>query len=191
MHTEYEVRVLDINKEEIIKKIEELGAEKKADFDYKRRVYDFNPAVPNKWIRLRTDGKKTTLTIKKLESSEIDGTKEIEIEVSDFEETNNLLEELGYKARTYQENKRTRYVLKDVELDIDSWPYIPTYLEIEGKSEQAVRDMIKLLELDEQKVTSLDVQSVYRTFYNIEISKLPIMKFDETLDEKYYIKHEK
>ena len=58
MHTEYEVRVLDINKEEIIKKIESLGGKKVADFDYKRRIYNFTPAVDYKWIRLRTDGNK-------------------------------------------------------------------------------------------------------------------------------------
>lgn len=187
MHTEYEVRVLDIDKDKIIKKLEELGAQKIADFDYKRRIYNFTPAVPHKWIRLRTDGKKTTLTIKKLESLEIDGTKEMEIEVSNFEETNNMLNELGYYSHTYQENKRTRYILNDVELDIDSWPYIPTYLEIEGKDEKSVKDMIKFLDLDETKVTSIDVQGVFKTFYNIEISNVPVVKFDEPLDKKYYI----
>lgn len=188
MHTEYEVRVLDIDTKELIKKLEKLGAKKVAEFDYKRRIYNFNPSVKHKWIRLRTDGKKTTLTIKKLENLEIDGTKEMEIEVSDFAETDNILNELGYKSHTYQENKRTRYILNDVELDIDSWPYIPTYLEIEGKNKKAVEDMIDLLEVDKKKVTSIDVQGVFRTFYNIEISNVPIVKFDEPLDEKYYIK---
>lgn len=187
MHTEYEVRVLEIDKEKLIRKLEELGAKKIADFDYKRRVYNFVPRNPYKWIRLRTDGNKTTLTIKELKSLEIDGTKETEIEVSDFDETNNILNELGYKAHTYQENKRTRYLLNDVELDIDSWPYIPTYLEIEGKDEKAVRDMIKLLEVDEDKVTSIDVQGVFREFYNLEISNMPVIKFDEPLDEKYIL----
>lgn len=188
MHTEYEVRVLDIDKEKIETKLNQLGAQKVADYDYKRRIYNFTPAVDHKWIRLRTDGKKTTLTIKKLESLEIDGTKEMEIEVSNFEETDNMLNELGYKSHTYQENKRTRYILNDVELDIDSWPYIPTYLEIEGKDEKSVKDMIKLLEVDETKVTSIDVQGVFRKFYNIEISNVPVVKFDESLDEKYYLK---
>lgn len=188
MHTEYEVRVLEIDKDKLVKKLETLGAKKVAEFDYKRRIYNFNPAVNHKWIRLRTDGKKTTLTIKKLESLEIDGTKEIEIEVSDFEETNNILNELGYDSHTYQENKRIRYILNDVELDIDSWPYIPTYLEIEGKDEKSVKDMIDLLEVDKAKVTSIDVQGVFRTFYNIEISNVPVVKFDEPLDKKYYLK---
>lgn len=188
MHTEYEVRVLDVNKEELEKKLEDLGAEKIADFDYKRRIYNFNPATDSKWIRLRTDGKKTTLTIKELKSLEIDGTKEIEIAVSDFEETNQILNELGYHSHTYQENKRTRYVLNGVELDIDSWPYIPTYLEIEGKNEQEVKGMIDLLGVDKEKVTSIDVQGVFKHFYNIDISDVPVVKFDEPLDEKYYIK---
>ena len=187
MHTEYELRVLDIDTEKVIKKLEELGAEKIAEFNYKRRVYNFHPAVDHKWIRLRTDGKKTTLTIKKLESFEIDGTKELEIEVSDFEETNLVLNELGYTAHTYQENKRIRYMLNGVELDIDSWPYIPTYLEIEGKSEEAVKDMVKLLEVDENKITSIDVQGVFKIFYNIDIAEVPVVKFGEELDKKYYI----
>ncbi len=187
MHTEYEVRVLEIDKDELIKKIENLGGKKVADFDYKRRIYNFTPAVDYKWIRLRTDGKKTTLTVKELKNLEIDGTKETEIEVSDFEETNNILNELGYKSHTYQENKRTRYILNDVELDFDSWPYIPTYLEIEGKDEKSVKDMIKLLEVDNSKVTSVDVQGVFREFYNINISNVPVIKFDEPLDKKYYI----
>ena len=68
MHTEFEARVLDINKELVIKKLEELGAKKVAEFDYKRRVYNFNPPTDHKWIRLRTDGRKTTLTIKKIVS---------------------------------------------------------------------------------------------------------------------------
>ena len=187
MHTEFEARVLDINKELVIKKLEELGAKKIAEFDYKRRVYNFNPPTDHKWIRLRTDGNKTTLTIKKIENLSIDGTKEMEIEVSNFEETNRMREELGYRAHTYQENKRIRYVLNDVELDIDSWPYIPTYLEIEGKSEEAVKSMINLLEVDEEKVTSLDVQGVFKEFYNIDIADVPVVKFDEPLDKKYYI----
>ena len=187
MHTEYEVRILDIDKEKIIQKLESLGAQKVGDFDYKRRVYNFHPAVDHKWIRLRTDGKKTTLTIKKLESMEIDGTKEMEIDVSDFEETDKILNELGYYSHTYQENKRTRYVLNGVELDIDTWPYIPTYLEIEGTSEVEVRKMIDLLEVDSSKVTTIDVQGVFKEFYNINIAKVSVVKFDEPLDKKYYI----
>ena len=93
---EYEVRVLEIDKDEIQSKLKKLNATLIEDVFQKRYVYDFNPVVSSKWIRLRTNGSKTTLTIKNVESSNIDGTKEVEIEVSDFDTTNEILKELGY-----------------------------------------------------------------------------------------------
>ena len=89
----------------------------------------------------------------------------------------NFLNKIGFFSKAYQENNRIRYILDDVELDIDSWPLIPTYLEIEGKDENSVLDMIEKLELDKSKVTSLDVQSVYEKFYNIDISKIKDLRF--------------
>lgn len=187
MKIEYEARVLEINKEKLEEKLVSLGAKKIADFDYKRRVYNFNPAERGRWIRLRTDGTKTTLTIKEVKSFDIDGTEECEIQVSDFEDTNTILNKLGYKSHTYQESKRTRYILDDVEIDIDTWPYIPTYVEIEGKSTNQVTDTIKKLELENHKITSIDVQGVFKEFYNIDIAAVPEVKFGDELDSKFYI----
>ena len=190
MHTEYEARVLEVNKEELVKNLTELGAEKIADFDYRRRVYNFNPVTDHKWIRLRTNGTKTTLTIKQILDATIDGTKEMEIEVSNFEETDKILNELGYVSHTYQENKRIRYVLDGVEIDIDTWPYIPTYVEIEGKNIEEVESMIDKLNLDKTKQTSIDVQAVFKEFYNIDIAKMPVVKFGEELDKKYLVNND-
>ena len=188
MHIEYEARILDVDKDSLEKKLVERGAKKIADFEYRRKVYDFNPKSNNKWIRLRTDGTTTTLTVKEIVEKSIDGTHEMEVKVSDFEETDRILNELGYVAHSYQESKRTRYVLDDVELDIDTWPYIPTYLEIEGKNEKEVLKMADMLELDRNKLTSADVQAVFRDFYNIDIKGMAEVKFGEELDEKYKIK---
>ena len=177
MKTEYEVRVLEIDKDELIRKLESLNATKVGEFNQKRYVYDTIPKENGKWIRLRTNGKETTLTFKDVTSDKIDGTKEVEIEVSDLELTNEFLNKIGFFSKAYQENNRIRYILDDVELDIDSWPLIPTYLEIEGKDEKSVLDMIEKLELDKSKVTSLDVKSVYEKFDNIDISKIKDLRF--------------
>ncbi len=170
-HIEYEVRVLEIDVNEIKQKLKELNAILIEDVFQRRYVYDFNPVNPSKWIRLRTNGKTTTLTIKNVESSKIDGTKEMEIAVDDFDTANEILNELGYKPRGIQENKRIKYNLNDVEIDIDTWPGIPSYLEIEGHSEKDVYDTIKLLELTEEKVTSLDVENIYKEIYGIDSAK--------------------
>ena len=104
-----------------------------------------------------------------------------------MDEKFDVLNELGYQSHTYQENNRIRYMLNGVELDIDSWPYIPTYLEIEGKSEKAVNEMLDLLEVDLSKVTTMDVQGVFKNFYHIDIASVPVVRFDEPLDKKYYL----
>lgn len=177
MNIEYEVRVLEIDKESLERKINELGATLNGRYEQKRYVYNTIPKCDGKWLRLRTNGKNTTLTYKSVEKETIDGTKELEIEVSDFEKTNELLAMAGIKAKGYQENRRIQYVLDGVEIDIDTWPLIPTYVEIEGKNEQSVKDIIKKLGLENNKVTALDVQSVYEKEYNIDISKIEVLKF--------------
>lgn len=177
MNTEYELRVLEIDKEKMIKKLQVLGAIKKGEYNQRRYVYDLRPAENGKWIRLRTNGEKTTLTYKNIESNKIDGTKEVEFEVEDFNKANEFLERIGFFNRGYQENDRIQYFLDGVEIDIDSWPMIPTYMEIEGKSKEEVMKMKEKLDLDESKITTLNCDDIYKQIYNIDISKIKELKF--------------
>lgn len=177
MNIEYEARILDIDKDKLIKRLRDLNARFVGEFDQKRYVYNIIPKADGKWLRLRTNGKKTTLTYKSVEKNSIDGTKELEIEVDNFENTNSLLELAGIKNKGYQENNRVQYVLDDVEIDIDTWPMIPTYVEIEGKSEESVLNIIKKLGINDKKITTLDVQSLYKEIYNIDITKIDVLKF--------------
>ena len=168
MEKEIELRVYDIDKEELIKKIEKLNGKFINNYEQIRYVYDFNPVKENKWIRLRTDGFKTTLTIKEYTSSKINGVNELEIEVSDMEKTNLILEKLGYKKRSVQENKRTRYILNDVEIDIDTWPYLKTFVEFESKSKEKIYDVLKLLDIDIKNTTTKIADDFY---YDIGFTK--------------------
>ena len=161
MHTEYEVRVLEIDIEKVKKKLEKVGATFEWDLLQRRFVYDFIPKVDGKWIRLRTNGEKSTLTIKNVVTSKIDGTQELEIQVDDFEKTNLILNELGYQAKGYQENRRVQYTYKGCEIDIDYWPKIPTYLEIEGPSEDIVYEVLQDLGFSKEDSTTRDVEGIY------------------------------
>lgn len=178
MNTEYEVRILNIDQEKIKNKLKELDAQFQWDYLQRRYVYDFVPKVDGKWIRLRTNSKKTTLTIKNLISSKIDGTQELEIEVDDFEKTNLLLQELGFKSKGYQENRRCQYLLDGVEVDIDSWPLIPTYLEIEGKNEAEVYKTLEKLELSKETITTKNVEKIFLD-YGINLNKINNLKLEE------------
>ena len=181
MNTEYEVRVLEINHDEMVKKLEILGAEFKFEALQQRYIYDVKPKKDNKWIRLRTDGEKTTLTIKDLQAKTIDGTKELEIIVDDFDKTNAILEELGYKNRGSQQNKRTQYILDGVEIDLDRWPLIPEYMEIEGPSVEAVEETLTKLGINKDDVVTLDVASIY-DHYGFDGEHLADLNFE--MEEK-------
>ncbi len=169
---ELEVKILGINEWEIKKKLNALGAEKLGESSFRRYVYDFSPIDMNKWIRLRTNGSKSSLTIKEISSDDIDGTRESEIEVSDFDTTHSMLKELWYKHKSYQENKRESYILNGVNIEIDSWPMIPTYLEIEWSSKDAILDIVKQLWYSTNDVTSINTKKVYRHYgINLEEHK--------------------
>lgn len=161
MKTEVEVRLLNIDKDNLIKKLEEVGATLIGDWHQIRYVYDFNPRKENKWIRLRTNGITTTLAIKEVENLTENGTKELEIEVSSIEDTDKILEQLGYKKRSVQENKRIRYMLNNVEIDIDTWPKLNTYAEFEADSVEDIKNVFNILNLDYNQVTTHNAQDIY------------------------------
>lgn len=174
MYNEYEVRLLNIDKEEFVKKLEKYNAKFVDNYNQKRYVYDFNPVDTNRWIRLRTNGKSTTLAIKECRDYSIGGTEEIEIEVSDMDKTDLILERLGYKKRSIQENKRTRYILDDVEIDIDTWPHLNTYVEFEASGEEKIKEVLQKLDIDLKDTTTKNAQDIYLSlgYTNKDLSNL-------------------
>lgn len=147
----------------MIKKLENIGAIKVGEYLQKRKLYNIHEEYKGRFIRHRTNGINITLTIKdKSAKKDIGSVKELEIEVSSFDDTDKILNLLGYNFSTYQENKRIIYKLKDVEFDIDTWPMIPTYMEIEGKSKEIVLDIIKLLNVPNEKLTLDKVSEIYK-----------------------------
>ena len=161
MKDELELRILDIDVNKVVQKLEALGAEKVGDWYYKRYVYDTKPYDEDKWIRLRTNGIETTLTYKEYLNDTIDGVKELEIIVSSFDNTIKMLEILGYIPRSFQENKRIRYMLDDVEIDIDTWPLLNPYVEIEADSKEKVQKVVDILKEFGSEITASNVQTIY------------------------------
>ena len=52
-------------------------------------------------------------------------------------------------------------MLDGVEIDIDFWPQIPTYLEFEAGNEEAIKSVVAKLGIDYTNLTTLDVNSIY------------------------------
>jgi adenylate cyclase class 2 len=173
---EHEAKVLDIDPDFTQQLILDKGGQLLGEKLMRRYVYDITPGDQSKWLRLRDTGSEVTLTVKEITSDAIDGTHETEVVVSDFDTTNQLLAALGYVPKSYQENKRTSFVLDGVEVEIDSWPRIPPYLEIEGKSREDVIRVAAVLGYGEDELTGENTTKVYAR-YGIELAGIAELKF--------------
>ena len=187
MKTEYEYRIINVSPYEACKKLKSLGATYVGRLKQKRLIYDYIPKKDHEIIRLRTNGEKTTLAYKIFESTDISGTKEIEVNVSSFEETNEILERMGHIARSRQENNRIRFMYKEAEIDIDTWPIIGTYVEVEGKDEKHVMEVIESLGFDNKEKTG---DAAFELYQRIGMKEEDISVLAFTDEEKKYYKEQ-
>jgi adenylate cyclase class 2 len=163
---EIEVKFLDIDKDSLIAKLEELGAEKVGTFRYIHTAMDFPDYRLNKdnsWVRIRDEDGTVTCTFKKrLGVTSQDGStndmgmEEVEITVSSYQDMKQIFKKVGMIEKHEAEKIRTRYVFDGVECDIDEIPLVPAYLELEGESMQDLeRVAVKLgFNFAEHKVCS-------------------------------------
>lgn len=176
MKIEFEAKILDISVSEIQKRLEKLGAKKLAEHNMKRYTFDVHPGDESTWLRLRDNGQEKELTIKEIRHDGIDGTDEIEITVDDIQKTKIILEKLGHHPRNYQENRRISYELEGVKLEIDFWPGIPPYLEVEALSKELVEKTLHKLGFTPEQSTSKNTADIYQD-YGINILEKKELKF--------------
>ena len=100
------------------------------------------------------------MTYKQIHTCTIDGTEEIEFGIGDFEAGIMFLEKCGFVKEGPQQNKRVRYMLGEVEIDIDTWPNCKPWVEIEGKSEKQIKDACKKLGLDFKNGTTKGILDI-------------------------------
>lgn len=161
--TEFETKVPNVNPSEIIAKLHKLKAEEIGDLFLRRYMYDMSGS-DIQFIRLRTDGQKTTLTYKyKVLGNTIVGkTTEIEVEVADFDRTAAIFSKLEFKNVVYQENKSHIFKLNDIEFSIDTWPKLNPYLEVESHNIKKVIEGLQLLGLEGQDIGDVDILDLYK-----------------------------
>ena len=191
---EIEAKFLDININEIRKKLKFYNAKKIHKIMlYKRYVFDLLNNQ-NGYIRIRNENNKTTITIKTYsEDSKYANEQEI-IVLSNLEETKEFLLAQGYKLKHYHETLREKWSLGDChEIAIDNIPGIPTYIELECKNEKAIKKCAKLLDLDFNKAEYEAYYKQYIDYYGMKkeditkiIPKLTFKNIDQEL--KQYIK---
>lgn len=176
---EYEAKFLEIDAEGVRNHLRAAGAERIFDRTMFTRLIFENDAVQGEqWLRLRDEGGKTTLTLKQVtDATHINGTTEIEVEVSDLDKTAELLKALGLRQVRFQQNYREEWRLGEVTYDIDTWPDLPTFLEVEGTSEQAVRGAVASLGLDYDEARFGGIDLIYKSELGRDILAEPTLLF--------------
>ncbi|MFC9879029.1 class IV adenylate cyclase [Streptomyces libani] len=168
---EYEAKFLEIDVDALRDHLKAAGAEQVFPRTmFTRLIFENDSVQGEQWLRLRDEGGKTTLTLKQVtDASHINGTTEIEVEVSDLEKTAELLKALGLRQVRYQQNYREEWQLGGVTYDVDTWPDLPTFLEVEGSSEQAVRAAVAELGLDYNEARFGSIDLIYKSELNRDI----------------------
>jgi len=150
---EVEIKILEIDRKAVEERLLSLGAKKVFDDEIHALYYDFtNTALKDSGcaLRLRLEGKKSVLCLKKfVESKDAKIREEHAIEVSDFNTMKYLLESLGLNAWIEMKKHRTSYEFRGVHFEIDEYHdpynYIPQFLEIEGDNIETIYACAELL----------------------------------------------
>ena len=133
-----------------------------------------------KWIRLRQDGEIVEITIKYIYSNKanynIDEVKEIEIKTDNFEMANKLIEEMGYYRKKLAEKKRDSYSYQGMDIEIDEWPLLEPYIEIEGTNIDKIYELANLLGYSKEQTRVMNTEDVYLE-KGIDLSKYEEMTF--------------
>ena len=158
---EIETKVVGIDKKEVKDALAKLHAELLGCFVQRRWVFDISPSKEvDEFIRIRTDGKKATLTYKRREGEGLANTYEVETGVEDFDKTAEILSK-AVKGARYQENYRELYRIGGLEIAIDHWPMIKPHLEIEGPNEAEVMGLVRQLGIRGKAVGNVSVVKIY------------------------------
>ncbi len=181
-YREIEVRFLDIDKKSLEKKLHELAAEDKGEDFLEESIFCDAAHTwhdEKKFVRLRKSAGGIFITFKQRKEYTATGTREVEIRVDNFEHARVLLEDIGLVEYRTQEKRRHTFVLDGVTVDIDTWPSVPTFMELEGESEDALRQMAEKLGFNWAKVVTEPPSVVINKYYHIPIFKLRYFTFDK------------
>jgi adenylate cyclase class 2 len=174
MAHEIETKVLDIDSEKIQKELLNLGAKKVKDT---KLVVDWYRLVGTKegedpwFLRIRSNSEGINEVTWKAKSDilgKVRKHKEINFNIPEPEKLDDLFEELGLEKYAHQEKKRVSFEYKDWIFEIDDYPKMPAFLEIEGNSEIHIKEAMQLLGIENNKTWTDGERTLIQDIYNLD-----------------------
>jgi len=170
MKIEYEATFTNIDKRDIREKLRKIGGKLIRPESLQKRIVFNLPKeykIRGGWIRVRDEGDKITMSLKVVDGAGIESQKEICLEIDNLEKAEEFLTILGCQKKAYQENKRELWKIDGIEITIDEWPFLEPFIEIEGKSEESVKDMAEKLGFDYKDALFCSIDTLYSRKYNL------------------------
>ncbi|HIH49927.1 MAG: CYTH domain-containing protein [Candidatus Micrarchaeaceae archaeon] len=174
MSKEREVEILDIEKSAVIKRLKELRAKHVGKYKFKRIEFMLEGDIGSghSWIRVRTDGKDTTITLKEMEAEKDFGAlEEYEVKTNNFVDAVKIMSKIAGSKVVYFENERDAYTLGQAYITIDKWPEIPAFLEIEAPSMKLLKAVYKRLGIKGKFFGSASIDRIYKN-YGLDFRKV-------------------
>ena len=155
--TEIEIKILEINRAEVEKRLKAVNAKKVFDGNIHALYYDLPDQrlrTSGLTLRLRMEDLKAVLTLKaEVANAAAKEREEFETEINDFEVMRRILETMGFSAWLEMKKHRTSYELPKARVEIDRYQddfgYIPEFLEIEGRDTHSVYRIAEALGFSE------------------------------------------
>lgn len=181
MKTEFETRFLEINKQGLISKLKELGAIDKGEVKLSEIIFydsELKWLEEKRLVKLRKKNDTIKLIYKNNKEQKVDSAREIEFDVSSMEDAKNFLESIGLIAYRTVEKYRHTFELDGVVFDIDTWPKIPVYVELEGESIESIQEVAKKVGLDWDNRFDQDPRFVFK-HYGFDFDNIRTVTFDK------------
>ena len=157
---EKEIKILDIDVQEVIAKLEGFGAEKTFEWFVHDVYYDFptdgdeknKMHAKKKMFRVRKKWEEHIYTIKNKqeevsEEEWVVAKDEHETPITDVESFSKVLERYGMEKIREKKKHRVSYALWVMEFDFDLYEWIPELLEIEWPSGEVIQNWVETLGL--------------------------------------------
>lgn len=170
---EIETKIINIDVEGFKKKIISLGAKPLFNGTTKSKAYKLGDSL----IRLRDFGEgHVELTYKgPALKSKYKVREEITLMVDDFERAVQILNHIGLKGAITFNKDRESYALEvegiKFHVDIDDYKVIPKFVEIETKTEEDLKFLLKYFGIDDKNTFAGSFKDLL-ALYNVETSKI-------------------
>ena len=179
---EIEVRFLEVDKSGLKEKLLSLGGADLGE-ELLEEIIFYGKDVAwegktKKFVRVRKNSKRVTLAYKDHSVRSLGETEEIECVVDDFDKVCLLLERIGLAPFRRQEKRRHTFTLGNVTVDIDTWPSLPTFVELEGQSEGELKEAAMKLGLDWKSRHVGSVRELMEEHYNLPVGTYRVYTFD-------------